>query len=163
MSTYNITYRRYRYRKDSVLTANRSATLTKSWNDHFLHIQIIHTDRSRKNIHNGIHCTHFMEMDLIHRYIMGFRFCLGKNLKNSFSIGFCTICHICVVDNLHDLVKATVLVMMVSMPGTPMIMMMFFMIMTVKIPIISMQIFHIMIMILVIMIQQYIKITGIDP
>ena len=104
-----------------------------------------------------------MEMDLIHRYIMGFRFCLGKNLKNPFSIGFCTICHICVVDNLHDLVKATVLVMMVSMPGTPMIMMMFFMIMTVKIPIISIQIFHIMIMILVIMIHQYIKITGIDP
>ena len=117
ISTYNITYRRYRHRKDPVLTANRSATLTKSWNDHFLHIQIIHTDCNRKNIHNGIHCTHFMEMDLIHRYIMGFFFCLGKNLKNPFSIGFCTICHICMVDNLHDLVKATVFMVMVSVVG----------------------------------------------
>ena len=122
-----------------------------------------------------------MEMDLIHRYIMGFCFCLGKNLKNPFSIGFCTICHICMVDNLHDLVKATVFMVMVSVVGMhrfcicmtvsmgflymmfmrmgmlmgfmTMLIMMFLMILAVRISIMPIQIFHIMIMILMIMIQ----------
>ena len=182
MSTYNITYRRYRHRKDSVLTANRSATLTKSWNDHFLHIQIIHTDCNGKNVHNGIHRSYFVKMHHIFRYIMGFRLRMGQNGKDFFRIGSRTVCHICMVNDLHDLIKATVFVVMVTVVGMhrfcmymmfmrmgvlmsfqgfmTMLMMMLLMSMTVRM---SMEIFHIMVVILMFLIQQYIKITGIDP
>ena len=40
-------------------------------------------------------------------------------LKNPFSIGFRTVCHIRMVDDLHDLVKATMFMVMVSVAGHP--------------------------------------------
>ena len=68
-----------------MLTADRSASLAKSRNDHFLHIQIIHTHRYGKNIHDGIHCTYLMEMYLICRYIMAFASAAARIVKIFFA------------------------------------------------------------------------------
>ena len=117
MGTYNIAYCRNRHRKDSVLTADRSASLAKSRNDHFLHIQIIHTHRYGKNIPDGIHCTYLMEMYLICRYIMGFRLCCGKNSEDFFRIRSGTVCHVCMINDCHDLVESAMLMVMMSVMG----------------------------------------------
>ena len=173
-----------------MLATDGSASLAKSRNDHFLHIQIIHTDCNGKNIHNGIHRSYFVKMYHIFRYVMGFRLRMGQDGKDFFRIGSRAVCHICMVNDLHDLIKATVFMMMVPMMGMhcfcmcmtvlvgflyiimrmgmlmsfqgfmTMLMMMLLMSMTVRM---SMEIFHIMVVILMFLIQQYIKITGIDP
>ena len=62
-----------------MLAADRPLAFAESGNDHPVHIQIIQAYGSRHNIHDRIHCPHFVKMYLFRRNAVSFRFCIRQD------------------------------------------------------------------------------------
>ena len=119
-------------------------------------------------------------MNLICRYIMSFTFCLCKNSKDSQCSLFCILCHITVLYHMCDFFQPPMLMMMMSMCRFCVMSMCVFLCMRMHMHLIctilmcmemgvclcifmmSVKIFHIMIMVFMFFIQHDIKITGIN-
>ena len=140
-----------------MLAAHGSLSLTKKRNDYTIHLQTVHTDRSCNNIHDRIHGSHLMKMHLIHRHIVCFTLCLCKNFKYTQCDLLCILSHCAMLYNIGNFFYSTVFVMVMVLRcscAMGVIALMAFMMM-------SMQIFHIMVMIFMLFIQHNIKITCI--
>ena len=173
-----------------MLAAHGSLSLTKKRNDHAIHLQAVHADRSCNNIHNRIYCPHLMKMYLILRYIVRFRFCFRQNPENMFCQFFRRIRHLTPVNDRENISQSAMFVMMVMvllfMPSSilrmyrfrlfrimtmllcmymimVMVMVMVMMMLMVMCMAVSVKIRHIMIVILMLCIQFYQKIPGVDP
>jgi hypothetical protein len=166
-----------------VLTADRALPLIQPGDHHIRDPQIIQTDGCGHNIHDGIHRAHFMEMHLILRHAVSFCFCRRQNPEDAGCSLFCAFRQICMFDDVKDLGKSSVFMSVsavhmmclfrmsspvcmgtlscMSSPvcvGTLSMHMEMFLRMHVLMPV---QIFHIVIMILMGLIQHHIKITHV--
>ena len=140
-----------------MLTTDSSPSLAENRNDHLCNIQIIQADCHRHNIHNRVHCSHLMKMHLIYRNIVCFTLCLCKNFKYTQCDLLCILSHCTMLYNIGNFFYSTVFVMVMVLRcscAMGVIALMAFMMM-------SMQIFHIMVMIFMLFIQHNIKITCI--
>ena len=157
VSSHNIRYRRYRYRKDAMLTMNGSTAFIQYWNDHVINIQIIKADCYGYDIHDRIHSSHLMKVHLLQRGSMSLRLRFSKHCENAKGRLISPRCQVCLCQDLTDLFHTTMSVRMHMFSTTMRVCMhMFHMI-------ISVQICHIMVMILMLFIQQHIKIAHIQP
>ena len=111
----NIGNCRNRNRKDAMLAAHGSLSLTKKRNDYTIHLQTVHTDRSCNNIHDRIHGSHLMKMHLIFRYIVCLRLRFRQNPENIFCQFFRRIRHITPVNDRENISKSAMFVMMMVM------------------------------------------------
>ena len=84
MRLYDIHDRRHWHRQDPVLAADGPLSFVQFRNYYIRNPQIVQADRSSYNVHDGVHCAHFMKMHLIFRHSMGFRFRLCQNPENLF-------------------------------------------------------------------------------
>ena len=67
-----------------MLAADGPLSFVQFRNYYIRNPQIVQADRSSYNVHDGVHCAHFMKMHLIFRHSMGFRFRLCQNPENLF-------------------------------------------------------------------------------
>ena len=111
-------HRRHRHRQDPVLASYGSRTFTQNRNDDLPDPQVVQTDRSSHDIYNGIHRSDLVEMDLIHRDIVGFGFCLCQDLKDPQSQPSGPLRQPPLADDLTDLGHPPVLVMVMVIAVT---------------------------------------------
>ena len=140
-----------------MLTMNGSTAFIQYWNDHVINIQIIKADCYGYDIHDRIHSSHLMKVHLLQRGSMSLRLRFSKHCENAKGRLISPRCQVCLCQDLTDLFHTTMSVRMHMFSTTMRVCMhMFHMI-------ISVQICHIMVMILMLFIQQHIKIAHIQP
>ena len=104
---------RYRYRHDTMLTANSAMTIHQSTNHHIIYGQAFHTYGNADDIHNGIHCPYLMEMNLLHICSVGLGLSLSQYLKNFQGQLLSFLTHGTMVNNMTNLPHTPMLMMMV--------------------------------------------------
>ena len=129
-----------------MLTAHKALSFIQNRHNHLVNSEIIKAYRSCNDIYDGVYRSHLMKMYLFHWYLMslGFRCC--QNLKNLSGYVSGTFCNLRNTNDIHDLDQPSVL--------------MFFVLM--RFAMLSMEIFHIMIVILMRLVKNHIKITNIQ-
>ena len=92
-------------------------------------------------------------MHLIRRYAVSLCFGLADDLKDFNGQSLCAICHFPLTDDFHNLFQPPVLMMVV----------MVVMVAVVVMVVVAVKIFHVMIVVFVGLIQDHVKIAGIQP
>ena len=141
---------RHRNRENAVLASYCAGSLVKSWNIDFIHSQVVKADCQGNNIHNGVDGSHLMEMDLLNGHIVGLGFSLGNDPEYTAGKSAGSFRHISFLyDGQHIGQVAVLMVMMLV------VMMMGMLFLPEKI-------FHIVVMVLMILVQDDIKVAAVD-
>ena len=144
----------HRHRNLAMLTADKSGSVTEHRYDNFCNIQIIQTYRDRHYVYDGIDRSDFMKMHLIHRNAVCLCLCFRQDFKNPECRLLCPFCDGRSLDDFPDFFHSSMLMVMLMHMSMALMFMRFLHVL------LSMKIFHIMIV--VILIQDHRKIAGIQ-
>ena len=176
MRSHNIGHSRNRYWQHAMLTTHRTAALSQRRTDDTRRSQVIQTDGCCHNIYDRINCPDFVKMYLPTWYAVSLCLSISQNIKNAQCQRTCTVRQICPLYDLCDLLQAAVDMRMIVCVMMVMAVMVFLIVCMMMIVIIAMimimhmhiflcytvQIRHIVIMVLMRRIQLYRKITCIQ-
>ena len=114
ISADNVHHRRYRHGKNAVLAADGPGPLVQGGDNHFGYAEAVEKNSRSNNIHNGVHGSHFMEMDFFQRLAVCLCFRFSDNGKDF--PGQCPggVGHICLVDDIQAVGQIPVLMVMMS-------------------------------------------------
>ena len=107
-----------------MLASDKAASLAETRHDDFIRRQVIQADSGRHNIHDGIDSADFVEVDLIDRKVVCFRFCFRNEHENLLCDFTGMIRHGSAVNDRHDIRQIAVFMMVVMAMNVVMIMMM---------------------------------------
>lgn len=107
-----------------MLAADSACAFGKLWHDDFGNAKAVEADGSGNDIHDGIDSADFVEVDLIDRKVVCFRFCFRNEHENLLCDFTGMIRHGSAVNDRHDIRQIAVFVMVVMAMNVVMIMMM---------------------------------------
>ena len=107
-----------------MLAADSACAFGKLWHDDFGNAKAVEADGSGNDIHDGINSADFVEVDLIDRKVVCFRFCFRNEHENLLCDFTGMIRHGSAVNDRHDIRQIAVFVMVVMAMNVVMIMMM---------------------------------------
>ncbi len=87
-----------------MLTADRAGAFAQFPHDAAQPVRItkiVKANGHRRDVHDGIHCSHFMEVDFLPGNTMSLCFRIGNNIKNFLCQAPGSLCHGSFVENLH--------------------------------------------------------------
>lgn len=101
-----------RDRDHTVLAAHRPASLTEHRNNDLVNLKVVEADSCCRNIHDRVHGSHLMKMDLFYTgpVSLGLRLC--EYLKNSHRLLSCTVRDLCPAKDLKNFCEPPVFVVM---------------------------------------------------
>ena len=114
----------HRYGQAAMLAADSACAFGKLWHDDFGNAKAVEADGSGNDIHDGIDSADFMEVDLIDRKVVCFRFCFRNEHENLLCDFTGMIRHGSAVNDRHDIRQIAVFMMVVMAMNVVMIMMM---------------------------------------
>ena len=114
----------HRYGQAAMLAADSACAFGKLWHDDFGNAKAVEADGSGNDIHDGIDSADFVEVDLIDRKVVCFRFCFRNEHENLLCDFTGMIRHGSAVNDRHDIRQIAVFVMVVMAMNVVMIMMM---------------------------------------
>jgi len=114
----------HRYGQAAMLAADSACAFGKLWHDDFGNAKAVEADGSGNDIHDGIDSADFVEVDLIDRKVVCFRFCFRNEHENLICDFTGMIRHGSAVNDRHDIRQIAVFVMVVMAMNVVMIMMM---------------------------------------
>ena len=138
VSGNNICNGRNRNRKDSVLTANSALTFIKFGNNDIFDVKCIQTYSNGHNVNDGIYSANFVEVDFIQRLIVSFAFCFGNDLEDLQCDIFCTFCKTAVINDGLNIMKISMVMMVMMTVIMPVVMMVMVVMMFVIMPVVMM-------------------------
>ena len=99
-----------------MLAANGASALGEAGDDNIRDPHAVKGDRRSNDIYDGVDGADFMEMHLFQRHVMGERLCFRYDMEHLARQCFRRVCHVCRVDDAHDLCQmASVVVMLMVM------------------------------------------------
>ena len=107
-----------------MLAADSACAFGKLWHDDFGNAKAVEADGSGNDIHDGIDSADFVEVDLIDRKVVCFRFCFRNEHENLLCDFTGMIRHGSAVNDRHDIRQIAVFMMVVMAMNVVMIMMM---------------------------------------
>lgn len=107
-----------------MLAADSACAFGKLWHDDFGNAKAVEADGSGNDIHDGIGSADFVEVDLIDRKVVCFRFCFCNEHENLLCDFTGMIRHGSAVNDRHDIRQIAVFMMVVMAMNVVMIMMM---------------------------------------
>ena len=114
----------HRYGQAAMLAADSACAFGKLWHDDFGNAKAVEADGSGNDIHDGIDSADFVEVDLIDRKVVCFRFCFRNEHENLLCDFTGMIRHGSAVNDRHDIRQIAVFMMVVMAMNVVMIMMM---------------------------------------
>ena len=114
----------HRYGQAAMLAADSACAFGKLWHDDFGNAKAVEADGSGNDIHDGIGSADFVEVDLIDRKVVCFRFCFRNEHENLLCDFTGTIRHGSAVNDRHDIRQIAVFMMVVMAMNVVMIMIM---------------------------------------
>ena len=114
----------HRYGQAAMLAADNACAFGKLWHDDFGNAKAVEADGSGNDIHDGIDSADFVEVDLIDRKVVCFRFCFRNEHENLLCDFTGMIRHGSAVNDRHDIRQIAVFMMVVMAMNVVMIMMM---------------------------------------
>ena len=114
----------HRYGQAAMLAADSACAFGKLWHDDFGNAKAVEADGSGNDIHDGIGSADFVEVDLIDRKVVCFRFCFRNEHENLLCDFTGMIRHGSAVNDRHDIRQIAVFMMVVMAMNVVMIMMM---------------------------------------
>ena len=107
-----------------MLAADSACAFGKLWHDYFGNAKAVEADGSGNDIHDGIDSADFVEVDLIDRKVVCFRFCFRNEHENLLCDFTGMIRHGSAVNDRHDIRQIAVFMMVVMAMNVVMIMIM---------------------------------------
>ena len=107
-----------------MLAADSACAFGKLWHDDFGNAKAVEADGSGNDIHDGIGSADFVEVDLIDRKVVCFRFCFRNEHENLLCDFTGMIRHGSAVNDRHDIRQIAVFMMVVMAMNVVMIMIM---------------------------------------
>lgn len=107
-----------------MLAADSACAFGKLWHDDFGNAKAVEADGSGNDIHDGIDSADFVEVDLIDRKVVCFRFCFRNEHENLLCDFTGMIRHGSAVNDRHDIRQIAVFMMVVMAMNVVMIMIM---------------------------------------
>lgn len=107
-----------------MLAADNACAFGKLWHDDFGNAKAVEADGSGNDIHDGIGSADFVEVDLIDRKVVCFRFCFRNEHENLLCDFTGMIRHGSAVNDRHDIRQIAVFMMVVMAMNVVMIMIM---------------------------------------
>ena len=114
----------HRYGQAAMLAADSACAFGKLWHDDFGNAKAVEADGSGNDIHDGIGSADFVEVDLIDRKVVCFRFCFRNEHENLLCDFTGMIRHGSAVNDRHDIRQIAVFMMVVMAMNVVMIMIM---------------------------------------
>ena len=114
----------HRYGQAAMLAADSACAFGKLWHDDFGNAKAVEADGSGNDIHDGIDSADFVEVDLIDRKVVCFRFCFRNEHENLLCNFTGMIRHGSAVNDRHDIRQIAVFMMVVMAMNVVMIMIM---------------------------------------
>ena len=114
----------HRYGQAAMLAADSACAFGKLWHDDFGNAKAVEADGSGNDIHDGIDSADFVEVDLIDRKVVCFRFCFRNEHENLLCDFTGMIRHGSAVNDRHDIRQIAVFMMVVMAMNVVMIMIM---------------------------------------
>ena len=114
----------HRYGQAAMLAADSACAFGKLWHDDFGNAKAVEADGSGNDIHDGIGSADFVELDLIDRKVVCFRFCFRNEHENLLCDFTGMIRHGSAVNDRHDIRQIAVFMMVVMAMNVVMIMIM---------------------------------------
>ena len=114
----------HRYGQAAMLASDSACAFGKLWHDDFGNAKAVEADGSGNDIHDGIDSADFVEVDLIDRKVVCFRFCFRNEHENLLCDFTGMIRHGSAVNDRHDIRQIAVFMMVVMAMNVVMIMMM---------------------------------------
>ena len=114
----------HRYGQAAMLAADNACAFGKLWHDDFGNAKAVEADGSGNDIHDGIGSADFVEVDLIDRKVVCFRFCFRNEHENLLCDFTGMIRHGSAVNDRHDIRQIAVFMMVVMAMNVVMIMIM---------------------------------------
>ena len=114
----------HRYGQAAMLAADSACAFGKLWHDDFGNAKAVEADGSGNDIHDGIDSADFVEVDLIDRKVVCFRFCFRNEHENLLCDFTGMIRHGSAVNDRHDIRQIAVFMMVEMAMNVVMIMMM---------------------------------------
>ena len=114
----------HRYGQAAMLAADSACAFGKLWHDYFGNAKAVEADGSGNDIHDGIDSADFVEVDLIDRKVVCFRFCFRNEHENLLCDFTGMIRHGSAVNDRHDIRQIAVFMMVVMAMNVVMIMIM---------------------------------------
>jgi len=114
----------HRYGQAAMLAADSACAFGKLWHDDFGNAKAVEADGSGNDIHDGIGSADFVEVDLIDRKVVCFRFCFRNEHENLLCDFTGMIRHGSAVNDRHDIRQIAVFMMVVMAINVVMIMIM---------------------------------------
>ena len=101
----------HRYGQAAMLAADSACAFGKLWHDDFGNAKAVEADGSGNDIHDGIDSADFVEVDLIDRKVVCFRFCFRNEHENLLCDFTGMIRHGSAVNDRHDIRQIAVFMM----------------------------------------------------